>query len=315
MTKFTPTDIVALLDAGIVSRAEARTALGFPAEDAAKAIRRSPVVFEDELPARVVEEARTMLGFPAEGAVEAATAPESDSAPWEVSAPAAEKPTTERKRRTNEDIAREHGVNLEDVKTWKGGGRITKADIAEFAKLHPAAAAVEAEGALSPEDAEIKARVEAKRAERAAEEPTVSPIFTELAATATTAAPPKPTWQQLSQQAASSAGRLTPEGVYLDNPPQPGETLEAYKARIAVEGVKGVPLVDFPPQPGETQETYWARIEAEHAPKVPDEALQGHDVGQPQPSWSVEPPPTPAPQHPEYGFAQPMTGGDLPWQS
>lgn len=43
-------------------------------------------------------------------------------------------------RRTNEEIAAEIGVNLEDVKEWKGGGRVSRADMEEFKKLHAGAA-------------------------------------------------------------------------------------------------------------------------------------------------------------------------------
>lgn len=43
-------------------------------------------------------------------------------------------------RRTNEEIAAEVGVNLEDVKEWKGPGRISRADMEEFKKLHAGAA-------------------------------------------------------------------------------------------------------------------------------------------------------------------------------
>jgi hypothetical protein len=63
-------------------------------------------------------------------------------APWEVQADEAPaKPKREKpKRRTNEELAEDAGVKLSDVQDWKGGGRVTKADIEEFAKLHPAAA-------------------------------------------------------------------------------------------------------------------------------------------------------------------------------
>lgn len=55
-------------------------------------------------------------------------------------------PTVEKKsgRRTNEEIAEDHGVTLDAVKTWLGpeGGRVTVAKIKEFAELHPAAVAL-----------------------------------------------------------------------------------------------------------------------------------------------------------------------------
>ena len=54
-------------------------------------------------------------------------------------------------RRTNEEIAADHGVSLDDVKTWLGanGGRVTAAKIKEFAELHPAAVAQEAANEIS----------------------------------------------------------------------------------------------------------------------------------------------------------------------
>ena len=60
---------------------------------------------------------------------------ESAASPAEEPAPAPEKKTG---RRTNEELAAEAGVNLADVKKWKGGGRISKADIEEFAKISAA---------------------------------------------------------------------------------------------------------------------------------------------------------------------------------
>jgi pyruvate/2-oxoglutarate dehydrogenase complex dihydrolipoamide acyltransferase (E2) component len=61
-------------------------------------------------------------------------------APWETQAAEAkaEQPAKP-KRRSNEQLAADAGVDLDDVKEWKGGGRITKADIEEFATLHKSA--------------------------------------------------------------------------------------------------------------------------------------------------------------------------------
>jgi len=92
---------------------------------------------------------------PASGAVEvegpaASPAPapgpadtSSDTPPWQGAPPSsitatapAEKKTG---RRTNEELAADLGVNLDDVKRWKGGGRISKADMEEFKRLHPEA--------------------------------------------------------------------------------------------------------------------------------------------------------------------------------
>jgi len=68
--------------------------------------------------------------------------------PWEQQAaedaqPPAPAEPKKSGRRTNEEIAADHGVSLEDVKTWLGKGqRVTAAKIAEFAQLHPGAVAL-----------------------------------------------------------------------------------------------------------------------------------------------------------------------------
>jgi hypothetical protein len=64
--------------------------------------------------------------------------PVSEDAP-SITKPEPTKPASG--RRTNEQIAADHGVELDDVKEWLGAGqRVKRADIEEFAKLHPAAA-------------------------------------------------------------------------------------------------------------------------------------------------------------------------------
>jgi len=61
-------------------------------------------------------------------------------APWEAQeAEAKAEQPAKPKRRSNEQLAADAGVDLDDVKEWKGGGRITKADIEEFATLHASA--------------------------------------------------------------------------------------------------------------------------------------------------------------------------------
>lgn len=61
-----------------------------------------------------------------------------DTPPWVQQAQQPAAPAGEKKRRSNDDIAAEHGVALSDVKAWKdanGGGRVVKADIEQYAKL------------------------------------------------------------------------------------------------------------------------------------------------------------------------------------
>lgn len=69
--------------------------------------------------------------------------------PWEQqaaedAAPPAPAEPKKGGRRTNEEIAADHGVKLEDVKAWLGpeGGRVTAGKIKEFAELHPDAVAL-----------------------------------------------------------------------------------------------------------------------------------------------------------------------------
>lgn len=69
--------------------------------------------------------------------------------PWEQqaaedAAPPAPAEPKKGGRRTNEEIAADHGVKLEDVKAWLGseGGRVTAGKIKEFAELHPGAVAL-----------------------------------------------------------------------------------------------------------------------------------------------------------------------------
>lgn len=66
----------------------------------------------------------------------------SEAPPWEAQAateaekPAEEKPAKKGGRRTNEELAADAGVDLDEVKAWLGEGkRVTKASIDEFAKL------------------------------------------------------------------------------------------------------------------------------------------------------------------------------------
>lgn len=67
--------------------------------------------------------------------------PVAQQTPWEAQAaapaPVAEEPEKKSGRRTNEDIARELGVDLDKVKAWKGGGRISKKDMEEYKTTHP----------------------------------------------------------------------------------------------------------------------------------------------------------------------------------
>jgi len=76
---------------------------------------------------------------------------------WEATTPAneAEAEPKKRKRRSNEEIAAEIGVSLDDVREWKGpdGGRIVRADIEEFAKIHANAVQAPAETASATAEA------------------------------------------------------------------------------------------------------------------------------------------------------------------
>lgn len=63
--------------------------------------------------------------------------PVAEAPPWDDSTTVVEETPKKSGRRTNEELAAELGVRLDDVKTWKGGGRISKADMEEFKRLHP----------------------------------------------------------------------------------------------------------------------------------------------------------------------------------
>lgn len=69
-------------------------------------------------------------------------APTTEAPPWEGETTVAE-PEKKSGRRTNEEIAAELGVSLDDVKTWKGGGRISRKDMEEFKRLNPLTVAVQ----------------------------------------------------------------------------------------------------------------------------------------------------------------------------
>jgi hypothetical protein len=97
-------------------------------------------------------------GVPAPGAVEvegeaatpAVAPPPADNpfgvapTPWDqqaAEAQAAPAPAEKKGgRRTNEEIAAEIGVDLDAVKKWKGGGRVSRADMEEFKKISDAQA-------------------------------------------------------------------------------------------------------------------------------------------------------------------------------
>lgn len=82
-------------------------------------------------------------------AADFAPEPVAQQTPWDAQAAAAaaeptaaEEPEKKSGRRTNEDIARELGVDLAKVKAWKGGGRISKKDMEEYKTTHPEEVAV-----------------------------------------------------------------------------------------------------------------------------------------------------------------------------
>lgn len=66
--------------------------------------------------------------------------PAPEAPPWEGATTAAE-PEKKGGRRSNEEIAREVGVDLAAVKAWKGGGRVSKADMEEYKLRNPEAVA------------------------------------------------------------------------------------------------------------------------------------------------------------------------------
>lgn len=124
-------------------------------EEANAATEAPPAPVEPPAPAVAPPSDADWSPFPEPGAPEAPVADEQQ--PWDVQAeqdaaavqaPAEpSKPTSG--RRTNEQIAADHGVTLDDVKAWLGpdGGRVTAGKIKEFAELHPAAAAAPQEPA------------------------------------------------------------------------------------------------------------------------------------------------------------------------
>lgn len=65
--------------------------------------------------------------------------PTAEAPPWNEDAPGAAPGQPEKKsgRRSNEEIAAEIGVDLDAVKKWKGGGRISRKDMEEFKRLNP----------------------------------------------------------------------------------------------------------------------------------------------------------------------------------
>lgn len=65
--------------------------------------------------------------------------PTPEAPPWEGETTAAAPVEKKSGRRTNEEIAAELGVDLDAVKKWKGGGRISRKDMEEYARLFPAA--------------------------------------------------------------------------------------------------------------------------------------------------------------------------------
>ncbi len=70
-------------------------------------------------------------------------APVAEAPPWTTQAEAAPVAAPAKKggRRTNDELAAEIGVDLEAVKKWKGGGRISKNDMEEYKLRNPEAVA------------------------------------------------------------------------------------------------------------------------------------------------------------------------------
>lgn len=64
-------------------------------------------------------------------------APTGEAPPWDDSTTVVEEAPKKSGRRTNEEIAAELGVDLEAVKKWKGGGRISRKDMEEYKTLNP----------------------------------------------------------------------------------------------------------------------------------------------------------------------------------
>jgi hypothetical protein len=108
----------------------------------------------EEIQEARAREARERQGLPEPGPVNPPSSPvvtaqeNAQPRPWEQqaaedAAPPAPAEPKKGGRRTNEEIAADHGVKLEDVKAWIGpeGGRVTAGKIKEFAELHPDAVA------------------------------------------------------------------------------------------------------------------------------------------------------------------------------
>lgn len=131
--------------------------------------------------------------------------------PWEqqAAAPAA---SAEKKsgRRTNEELAADAGVRLDDVKAWLGEGvRVSKAKIEEFASLHPSAINNQT---LDEATQPTTAPEPVVREQQAAPLPAVEEAFGEMPTQAFG------DWDPFADQAAPAAPQQAPLGSDSDLP-------------------------------------------------------------------------------------------------